>query len=146
MNFREHAIGGVSASLVAGVGMLYFTGDPTLSVFSAVTAMAGALSPDIDSASIPSRWFARFGILVSVILMWAGKYKEASISGIIYMAFSAGRHRGWTHSWWFAIACFASAFLAYNRIPLPYIGVLPIYFILAASFGLGLCVHYLLDR
>jgi len=146
MDFKEHAIGGASASLVAGVGTMYFTGDIVTSIFGAVTAMAGATSPDIDTASKPSRWFARLGIFVSVILMWIDANREAAITGIIYMAFSSDKHRGWTHSWWFAIACFVASFIAYSRIALPYIGVLPIYFILAASFGLGLITHFILDR
>lgn len=114
MNFRAHFAGGVAAGTAAAAvsvlsGDTALSGDSARRFFSAgpdggvhlagVFAVAWfmALFPDLDTASVPQRWFLRamFALLVAA-LAWG------RLDLFVVLAFAAllpllHRHRGWTH-------------------------------------------------
>lgn len=56
-----------------------------------------SLYPDLDTASVPQRWFYRvvFGILL--YLSWCGEYRQAAVLAIVAILPLLDHHRGWTH-------------------------------------------------
>ena len=114
MNFRGHFVGGAVAGAAAGALMLV-SGYSGLGGAGTAEALAGsneagahlvgvmltawfmALFPDLDTASIPQRWFLRgmFALLIAA-LAWG------RLDLFVLLAFAAllpliHRHRGWTH-------------------------------------------------
>ena len=127
MNFRGHFAGGVAAGTVAGSLALIsgplglgdalprdMPGDVPagLAHFSSVFATAGfmALFPDLDTASVPQRWFLRGAfVLLALMLVWE------RMDLFVMLAFAAllpliHRHRGWTH--WKVTPWLVALFLA----------------------------------
>ncbi len=112
MNFSGHIAGGVGAGLAAGAVALGFgdeLGAHTEEIGGVVvgraaygwacflTALLMSLFPDLDTASIPQRWFLRgmFAALVAALY-----FQQTAL--FVVLAFAAllpliHRHRGWTH-------------------------------------------------
>ena len=101
MTFRGHVAGGlvagVATSSVAVRWDLLSPGDVTgwLSIFGVVLFFA--LYPDLDTASVPQRWFYRavFGTLL--FLSWREQYRTATLLAILSILPLLDHHRGWTH-------------------------------------------------
>lgn len=135
MNFRGHFAGGiaagtVAASLAAVSGALEIGGlDIPPGEAGAIpaglahvggvftTAWFMALFPDLDTASVPQRWFLRgmFALLVAV-LAW-GRMDLFAVLAFATLLPLIHRHRGWTH--WkaapWAVALFLAAAYEYLR-------------------------------
>ena len=143
MNFKEHAAAGAATGLVVAGGSYYMLPDPRLGPVYGLIALAGSLSPDIDTGSIPSRIFAWVGIAISFLLIHENHPEAAAYIGIIYMAFSSDRHRGFTHKWILPIACFMI-----GGVGIYYPDVFPIFTRLfwLIPFGLGLITHLIIDK
>lgn len=143
MNFKQHAAAGAATGFIVAGGSYYFLPDPRLGPVLGLIALAGALCPDIDTGSIPSRIFAWVGIAISLLLIYKGSPEPAAYIGIVYMAFSSDRHRGFTHKWILPIGCFVI-----GGISIYYPETFPILMNLfwLIPFGLGLVTHYIIDK
>lgn len=138
-NFKGHLIAGSISSVALAAGSYYLTGDVLLSTSWGSCVFIGSLAPDIDTGSIPSRIFAISGIIISAFLLYIGMTREAALIGIVYMAFSSDKHRGFTHGWMLIIATMCLGILgAYGKIH--------IFYSLLAPFSFGLIVHKVMDR
>lgn len=100
MNFKAHAVGGVitsavvsSFSLIASTNAIEVS-DPFV-VFGICFFMS--LFPDLDTASIPQKWFYRCLIIVLCILFYFQEYKIISLISIFSITPLLHKHRGWTH-------------------------------------------------
>lgn len=141
MNFKAHAIAGsisgISMSLFAyhcsdliGYHSLYHNLEK--SIFFGLITLGASLAPDIDTGSFSSRIFAWIGIISSCILIYLNFPLASAIIGIVYMAFSSDKHRGFTHKWALPISSFI-VFIIAN-----------VFWLL--SFSIGLITHYIVDR
>ena len=109
MNFKGHFLGGMAAggaavslalsSGASGLDLDVGAGDSGFTQIGAIFATAWfmALFPDLDTASVPQRWFLRgmFTLLVAA-LVWE------RMDIFVILAFATilpllHRHRGWTH-------------------------------------------------
>ncbi|MDH4121918.1 MAG: metal-dependent hydrolase [Deltaproteobacteria bacterium] len=63
-----------------------------------LTAVFMALFPDIDTPSIPQRWFLRAMAAVLVGLAWQGRMDLFAVVTLATLAPMLDHHRGWTHS------------------------------------------------
>jgi hypothetical protein len=101
LRFRGHFVGGVIAGAATSALSVRWDlldqGDATgwLSIFS--VALVFSLYPDLDTSSVPQRWFYRavFGLLL--YLSWLGEYRAATILAIVSILPLLDHHRGWTH-------------------------------------------------
>ena len=132
MNFKAHLIAGSIAGIAISAINYYFSKDLKSSIILGSITLAASLVPDIDTGSIPSRIFAWLGILVSCFLLYFKNPFPAAIIGIVYMAFSSDKHRGFTHKWALPICCFIASYLTKQ--------------LWLSAFGLGLIVHYVMDN
>lgn len=139
MNFKEHGLAGLATGLLVGAGTFYITKRADQSIVFALVTLAGSLAPDVDTGSIPSRIFAWIGIIASIFLMYKGLFKPAAIIGVVYMAFSSDKHRGFTHKWILPFGCFIVGALSLKFPQLArYLWLVP--------FGIGLACHYVVDK
>lgn len=139
MNFRAHALAGTATGLITGATAWYITKNPVAGLAFAGVTVIGSLASDIDTGSIPSRMFAWAGIIIAALLMWYGKDRHSAVTGIVYMAFSSDKHRGFTHGWALPVVCFVCSYLAY-------IHKIPLQFILLFPFAIGLLTHKAVDK
>ena len=100
MNFHGHAI--VSSIIAAGVVGITTTispeTEPKILAIIAVCIILGGLFPDIDTASIPSRWYAII-MCLSLPVFWHYDMPWHWIAVLIpYVAAKSFKHRSWTHS------------------------------------------------
>lgn len=138
MNFQAHLQGGLVAGVVtAGVafGAGYvewqpeawqgFLDDPLnfqqpitmlLSLFG--TALFMALFPDLDTNSIPQRWFFRAMFVLLAILYFRREFELFSLFAFVTLLPVMHKHRGWTH--WkvtpWLVAIFLAVVLEYFRV------------------------------
>lgn len=118
MRFRGHLIGGVVAgTAVVGIAVksgIISIGAYSLSAFiqagtipqsDASTALTiflltlvMSLLPDLDTASIPQRWFLRLGFVLLFLLLLLKQMGLFAIVTFILLLPLLHHHRGWTHS------------------------------------------------
>ena len=138
MNFKDHLTAGIITGASCGAGAYYLEATPKLAVACAFMGTMGGLFPDLDTGSIPTRWFARFASFIGALGIWQyfnGNLQiMAFMPALILSLAQSGRHRGWTHSY---LLPFVVVGLGYLLFPT---GVF-----LFASFGLGILSHYALD-
>ena len=98
-NFRVHLAGAVCAGLAVSVVACFFI-KPTPIVFLQLFSIAlfFGLFPDLDTDSIPRRWFYRFIVLWLLYLALLHKYELATRIALVSMLPLLSHHRGWTHS------------------------------------------------
>ncbi len=133
MNFKAHATAGATTAGVVSLSALVLTGDNHVSLLCGIIVFLMSLFPDLDTASIPSRYFAIGSLVVSVILMSFQEYYYCSLIGMSFLCMKVGKHRGWTHKY---------------TLPLGFILVsyfFPNYDLILISFGVGLVTHYACD-
>ncbi|MCP3921552.1 MAG: hypothetical protein GY714_03105 [Desulfobacterales bacterium] len=99
MNFKGHLAGG----LLTGAGISFiainFDSQVVRTVFTITPiALIFSMFPDLDTSSIPQRWFYRFIILYMFSLALNNEFKFATLIGILVLAPVIDQHRGWTHS------------------------------------------------
>lgn len=142
MNFPDHSRAGLITSAVTATGALFF-GDSLGAGFETwaqtkqsfllgLLVYIGSVFPDLDTESIPSRWAARIGLVFFCIMAYLNKPWPSAIAGALFFLVKADKHRGFTHKYWF-IAAFIIYGLYYHQY-------------LACAFGLGLLVHFRIDR
>jgi len=101
MNFRGHLIGGT----VVGVGMAGLAsrlgyipaGDYGILGGVCSTVVFFSLFPDLDTSSVPQRWFFRIVFGALLYLGWTERYELATLVGILSLLPLLDHHRGWTH-------------------------------------------------
>lgn len=138
MKFKNHLIAGTATGIITGGTAWYITKNPEIGLSFAGVTLAGSLASDIDTGSIASRLFAWAGIIMAAVLMWYGKDRHAAIVGVVYMAFSSDKHRGFTHGWSLPAVCFVCSYFAYVR-------EIPLQFVLLFPFAVGLLTHKAVD-
>lgn len=130
MNFQGHLktsiAGGVTVSIVA------YQFEPKTAFIVGLAAFLGGLFPDLDIHSTPSKWAARFGVLLSLYAILKDKTDLAVYYGLLFMLAKSDKHRGWTHS---ILLPPIISFLGYK------FG----YFNLSLAFSFGIYVHILSD-
>ena len=114
MNFKGHAIGGLCAGAVAAmVGIVTSQGvnlpQPVADVsgpfpggFIYATGCFGsaflmALFPDLDTNSIPQRWYLRWMFGALILSAWVGWLELFVVLAFLALLPLLHRHRGWTH-------------------------------------------------
>ena len=116
MNFVGHAVGGVAAGaaamLLAGTlasvpGVAEVGGDTLTDmdlldsgaylVGSFCTAFLMALFPDLDTASIPQRWYMRVLLLAMLWALWSERMALFTVLALAAPLPMLHKHRGWTH-------------------------------------------------
>lgn len=142
MNFSGHALGGAAAVLVAGGAT--FSYGVQAATLAASCAGIGAVIPDLDVGSIPSRWFGRLGFAGASLLLGCGIIADNSvllvwsaIPGLLALFLLGLKHRGPLHKYWAPVLL----------IPFAALGKFPNELVCPAmlSFAGGMCVHLLLD-
>jgi len=132
MNFPDHSRAGLIASAMTATVGLFFGQHLEQAVLTGGFVYIGSIFPDLDTESIPSRWAARIGLVFFCIMAYLDKPWPAAIAGALFFLVKADRHRGFTHKYWF-IAVFIAYGLIYEQA-------------LACAFGVGLLVHFRIDR
>lgn len=104
MRVRGHFAGGtVVGAIVAGVGSgLGYLPGAAHPVWWAVfaTTLFFALFPDVDTDSLPRRWFYK-GVLAALLwLAWRGEWQAATGLAVLATLPLVDHHRGWTHGRW----------------------------------------------
>ena len=99
--------------------------------------------PDVDTDSKAQRIFGQLLVLGLLALIWAERFRAASMLGFYAALPMMGRHRGWTHTWWaMAVVPAPLAMLPYFYMPgAPWIGV-P-YYVAATA---GYTTHLFIDK
>jgi len=139
MKFRGHLLGGMAAGAIV-VGIAAQAGAVSIATSSARsflnTFLAGegsalaaggvflltvlmSLFPDLDTASVPQRWFYRFAFAVLLLLFLQQQMDLFAAVTFILLAPVLHRHRGWTHSRLtpFVVAMLMVLLLGYFRMP-----------------------------
>ena len=132
MKFSQHAKGGVIAATLTAASQFAIVNDWKMAGLSGVLCFIGSIFPDLDTESIPSRWAARLGLVFSLICFYTKNYLPAVIAGSLFFLIKSGSHRGFTHKYFFPAICIGVGIGVGN--------------FLHVSFGVGLIVHFWLDR
>ncbi len=131
MKFSSHLKAGLAISAIAGAGSYLFFGDTLSAAYAAALTLTGSLFPDLDTNSIPSRWAARIGLLITFICLYTKTYLPAVVAGGLFFAVKSGKHRGFTHSYALPLIAIIVGISSGN--------------FLFCAFGIGLIVHFFLD-
>lgn len=130
MNFQGHLTGGLIAgaavtvlapisgyvrlsteSLAAFMDTpLSFHGDISVLILLFLTTCFMALFPDLDTASIPQRWFYRILFVVQLALFYHKQMDWFAVLAFVSILPIVHKHRGWTH--WKIAPWLMSLFLA----------------------------------
>lgn len=175
MKFRGHLLGGVAAgAVVAGIavqtGVIEVSADSvTAFIHSLLSSEPGALAaggiflltvlmslfPDLDTASVPQRWFFRAAFAILVILLLLQRMETFAILTLVLLLPLLHRHRGWTHARLtpFAIAFCMMFVLGYLRTPGMFhslspdllLTLLKQYWVVVLACVLGHYTHLVLD-
>lgn len=130
MNFASHDKAGFWCSVITGAaGYLFRT--PETALLAGALCFIGSLAPDLDTDSIPSRWAARGGLILSAICLYTKVYLPAVIAGLVFFALKSFPHRSFTHSYFWPLALIA-------------VGIYEQSFLYPA-FAIGLICHLILD-
>jgi len=131
MNYKNHAIAGLIAGSVVGTTMEYLDYESKIAMTVFVSVLIGSLAPDIDTASIPSRWAARISF-VAILVSWRNNFHDVGfLVGAGFTLLKTGKHRGFTHKY------SLPAILLVSIIWFDHIAII--------GFLGGLIVHYALD-
>ena len=140
MKFASHAKAGFVISAIAATLETVFR-DFKTGVLAGILCFVGAVIPDLDTDSIPSRWAARFGAAFMFICVYMAHehpgaaveyYFPAAVAGLLFFTIKAFPHRSFTHSWFGPVICFALGVYHGN--------------FLYSAFGVGLMCHLIVDR
>lgn len=103
MNFKMHVTGGIvigtslaTTSLLFGE-QLGFPISPIKATIVFGVAVFFSLFPDLDTSSIPQRWFYRAIFLVLLGLAYYRYFEIATFLAIVSISPLLDHHRGWTH-------------------------------------------------
>ncbi len=123
-SYKGHLFGGVLFFIpfVYALGILFDYDDlPTWQYALQLVILFGitllfALFPDVDIKSKGQKIFYWIFLLLDLVLIVRGLWREAAFLGLFAMTPLISKHRGWTHSFWAALL-----------IPLPFI-ILPMWY------------------
>jgi membrane-bound metal-dependent hydrolase YbcI (DUF457 family) len=132
MNFTSHAKAGFWTALIAAVTSFLIKNDLRFSLLAGALCWVGAVLPDLDTDSIPSRWAARLGLAFTCLCIYTGSLFPATIAGLLFFAVKSTVHRGITHSYFLPLLCIALGIWHGN--------------FLYGSFGIGLLCHLVVDQ
>ncbi len=140
MRFRGHLIGGaVAGAVIVGIAAksgFIETDDVTLSALAEISSLPQSdistaitlflltlimsLFPDLDTASVPQRWFFRSAFVLLVVLFIFKQMEPFAIVTFILLLPLLHHHRGWTHHKLtpFAISILIVSTMIYFRFPL----------------------------
>ncbi|MCP4757426.1 MAG: hypothetical protein GY866_41730 [Proteobacteria bacterium] len=102
MNFKSHVIASAMVGAffpLVGIHVLKTPIPAEELAYIVPACMFGGTFPDLDTESIPSRWYARIGLVASLICLILDKPWYAAFVCIPFLAVKAHKHRGWTHSY-----------------------------------------------
>jgi hypothetical protein len=101
MSFKGHLIGGVlaGAGLATAASRLGHLPGQGWEAWAWVfgTTVAFSLFPDLDTSSVPQRWFFRLVFAALLYLGWTEDYERATLVGLLAVLPLLDHHRGWTH-------------------------------------------------
>jgi membrane-bound metal-dependent hydrolase YbcI (DUF457 family) len=102
VRFRGHLVGGLAsgvltAEIVAQSGQLS-SGHGLAWVGVCCTAVVASLLPDLDTSSVPQRWYFRVVFVVLIGMGMTGHFRLATGLAVISLLPLLDHHRGWTHS------------------------------------------------
>ena len=132
MNFPEHSRAGWIAGVVTLCAGVVLTSRFDKPLLWAIIVYIGAVFPDLDTDSIPSRWAARLGFAFAVIMMFLKKPWPPAIAGALFFLIKSGKHRGFTHKWAIPISLIFAGFTWDQS--------------LCFAFAGGLLIHFAVDK
>lgn len=139
MNFMGHAIGAGVVGIGAAAFILKTGNSPAMALKIGGILWLGGQTPDLDIASIPSKWFGRLGFVAAGLLFgygFLGRDHRAiaisSVIGLTALLLLAMKHRGPLHKYWLPAFCIFMSVFHGDALML--------------AFGCGIIVHLLLDR
>ena len=97
MKFEGHAKYGVASLIVASLATSI---DGVFEPLVIPVALAFSFFPDLDTNSIPQRWFYRALTVALLVLSYKGMDKHAIALAIVCISPLLHKHRGWTHELW----------------------------------------------
>jgi len=101
VNFRGHFISGVAVGVGVAAGAVYlgYIDAHDYATWGAVCATTAffSLFPDLDTSSVPQRWFFRLVFLLLMGLGWNERYELATLVALLSILPLLDHHRGWTH-------------------------------------------------
>lgn len=101
MNFRGHLIGGIAVGVAVAetAAQLGYIARADHRIWAGVcgTAVFFSLFPDLDTSSVPQRWFFRLVFAALLYLGWVERYELATLVGLLSVLPLLDHHRGWTH-------------------------------------------------
>jgi membrane-bound metal-dependent hydrolase YbcI (DUF457 family) len=131
MNYRGHRNTSFIGSLLTFAAGLFFFHFQQAFVLGGLTFLGG-LFPDLDTESTPSKWAARFGVLLSLYAIFKDKTDLAVYYSLLFMLAKSDKHRGWTHSIFLPVAISAISY----KLNLFHYGL---------AFSFGIYIHILSD-
>ena len=134
-DFKKHNWFAVGASALVLIATLAAGSKFEVSLILSVAVYLGSNFPDLDTASTPSKWAARFALVSSAYFIYAEKPIYGLIVCMIFIAPKESKHRGWTHKFSTPALITASIFILFKE-----------YLLVACAFSVGLLIHYTLDR
>jgi len=138
--FKQHALTGLAAGSVVTIAVSYLSTNVTVGLIFGFFTVVGAILPDIDVGSIPSRIFAIAAIIIACLFIWKGMDRHAAIVGILNAVMRIDKHRGMMHSIVLIVACLVVGGLGC-------VGKIHVYYSVLAPLSFGMFVHIILvDR
>jgi hypothetical protein len=135
-DFKKHNWIALGISIAIGITGLIIGIKPEFSLVLALPVYLGSNFPDLDTASKPSMYAARFSIISSVYFIYIEKPIYAVIVCIVFILPKIGKHRGWTHKYSTPIILSVATYLLFEPFTL-----------IAMAFSIGLIVgHYVPDK
>ncbi len=132
MKFSGHSRAGIiTAVVLGGAGFFYFKNFDKAALI-AIAGYLGAVFPDLDTDSIPSRRAAQTGLIISLCYIFTNKPWTPALLGTLFFLIKSGKHRDFIHKYWFPAVCFILGF--FLKTPLCF------------AFGIGVLVHFALDK
>jgi len=135
MNFKGHLIGSIITGLIAS-SVAYYQCDVKLDDTAIILPICilGGNFPDVDTNSIPSKFYAIFGLILAIVLIYSGL---PALAGAIFVPFILAKatvHRGWTHKYYLPVGMMIIA------------NYWPEYALILIAFGVGVITHLILDK
>lgn len=101
MTFKGHLAGGILIGIAVASGASHLgcvpPGDQRLWAGVCATAVFFSLFPDLDTSSVPQRWFFRVVFAALLYLGWSARYELGLVVAVLAMLPVVDHHRGWTH-------------------------------------------------
>ena len=133
--FQKHNYYAMAGSVLISISLIAVGVKPEFALILSLSGYLGANFPDLDTASTPSMWAARFVIASSAYFIYIDKLIYAVIVGIIFAAPKISKHRGWTHKYSTLVLIPVITYYTFES-----------YTLIAIAFSVGLLIHYAIDK